>query len=402
MSGFNWGDDKQWNNNNREPRMNEVVDMLDLSDGQWHTFRMVGPSVIHKVHWITIKSPKTGKITRIPKKCLGFDQSKPNHESGVTCPYCSTLSHNPTMEVYINGIERDIQSNMPRRQKERTKYETKDREWIDGFTGKFKESKTSGAWTPMRVLRSTSSLGSKIGELASLNTRMIKGKKKQFNPDHPKFGFDVLIKYNESSKTPANAYSAQKGDVAALEEEELDFLLWKIPSHEAESLEVAKKEAEKLLKLACDKDGKPLFDAGREEGKKKKKKNEYEDDFDADEDYEDDDKPKKKKKRPADDDDDDDDEPPKKKKGGKSIWDDEDEDDDEPPKKKRRPADDDDDDEDEPPKKKRRPADDDDDEDERPKKKKKRPVEDDDDDEPPRRKKKRRPADDDDDDDIPF
>lgn len=387
MGSFDWGNSSNWNSA-KELRISDLVDMLDLSDGEWHTCRMIGGSVVHKVHWITIKT-KTGKVTRIPKKCLGFDPNKPEGHSGVECPYCSELSHNPSTEVYVNVIERDIQADAPRKPKPPTKYEMKRREW-NGGEWLMKETRGSGGWTAARVLRATSSLGTKIGELTSLNSRKIKGKKKKFSPDHPKFGFDIILKYDKDCKTPANAYSVQKGDNTALEEEDLDMLLWNIPPHEAEKPEVAKKEAAKLLKVACDNTGNLLFaESGGD--KKKKKKNEYADSFDDDDDYEDDDRPAKKsksKKRRDDDDededDDDDDRPAKKSKSSKkSSWDDDDEDDDEEderPKKKSSKSkrrDDDDDDEDERPAKKSKKSswddddDDDDDEEERPVKKSK-------------------------------
>lgn len=411
MSKFEWGDEKSkesaFGGRKSTPKVSDHAEMANLTDGEWHTGRLIGPVFIHKLHWITIK-PKPdfkGKYPTIPKICLAAHGTLKGER---TCPYCDAFNP-PSGSVFQNFLERDRQDEFPpKKLKPATKYE-KNLRTINGYEGYFKERKGEGMQTPLALLNSNSSLGNLIGDTVALNKVKTDKGTRTFPPDHPKYGYDLMLKYDESKSASAR-WSVQKGERTRLTDEEQDYLLWKVDDPVAEPYETAVKECEQLVKKACKRDGTPLFpDKWEGDGvksKKGKKNNQYSDSFDdedEDEDYEDTKKKSGKKRRREDDDedDDDDDRPSRKKSSNKKksrAFDDDDD----------YEEDDDDDTDDE----------EDEDEDDRPSRKKsskKRRREDedeeeDDDDDRPRRSSnknskkssKRRRRDDDDDDDVPF
>lgn len=313
---MDWTNQDQWNNRSKQERMSEHVEMLQLSK-KWTTARMVGKSVVKYSHWFSVRDSE-GKKVRFPKPCHGAfiaDDGKVQINA-KKCPYCSICETEPTAEVFVNVIARAEQKNEPRRKGKPTRYERKKQKLAEGVAF-YKESKDTEMWTPMRGLRVTTSLGRKISELASLNTRKIDGVKQSFGPDHPKYGFNLLIRYDENAASPNDMYSAQKGELTKLTPEELEYLRWHFPMEIAESRAEAIKEANNLKPRMIDAKGKPVFPelANEASGKKKKKGDhgKYRDQFDDDDDAEDDDddrrsskKSKSKKGRDEDEDDDDD------------------------------------------------------------------------------------------------
>lgn len=389
-SKFQWGDEESndaFGGRKKSVRVSDKVEMLDVSDGEWHTVRLVGPVVFHKQHWITIKT-KAGKIVPVPKTCL---EAHGKLKEGEKCPYCENFG-DPTNSGFGNVIDRDIQEEgEPRKAKPPTSSEKKLKMHED-YEAYWKEAKGSGGWTPMRVAAINTTLGKRINDTVALNKVQVKNKKgkpekKIFPPDHVKHGYDLMLKYNNGKKVaPSDRWSVQKGDRTPLTEEELDYLLWKIPNPEVENLTTAEKECANLMKKATNRDGEPTFpDLFEGDGKKKKKsRNSFSDDFDEDEDMEDD-RPKKKKS--SRDDDDEDNRRSRSKKSRRVFEDDEDEDEDEDS--------DYDDDEDEDDDRRSRKS-------KKSSKSKSRRRDDEDEDEDRPRKKKKSRRDDDEDDDIPF
>ncbi len=412
----------------KSPRMSDFCEEMAWPT-TFSSVRIVGPVMAYCQIWFTVKSEE-GKESSFPKLCLDFDGENDTFSTDI-CPYRAMGAGREAKEYWVNVIDRNLQED--RKYKPLKGSEAKEVEML-GYKCKLVTiAGNGGSKTPVRALRIPSSAAETLQALTALNKKTMKdGTKKAFESSHPRYGFDISIKYDAKGKGTAK-YAIQKGDASALSEEELEYGIWKLDCLKPEPLAVAKKEASDIKKRAYikgkkDEPAKKFMDDDEDESPKKKGKRAVIDDDDVIDmnDDDEDESPKKKKKRPVDDedddeppvkkkkkpvdDDDDEDEPPVKKKK-KPIDDldddldddddgdgDSDDDDDEPPaKKKKRPVDDDD--EDEPPvKKKKRPVDDDDDEDEPPKKKRK-PVDDDDEDEPPRKKKK--PIDDDDDEDEP-
>lgn len=374
MAGKGFGGMKPKVGNRDSLRLEEVVELFKFPDKKWVQLRFLDKvDPLHvKQHWIKILGGKDKREIKIPRYCLSHNPADPDTPRDIVCPYCDISSGKDgamsTNEFFlVNAIVREIQEEEPARKPKPTAEETK--------TG-FKDIR-SKTWTPVRVVRLTSSLVSRIQEISENNKH--KNKKlnevRQYDATDPRYGFDVSIKY-KSDGAGTDKYSCDKveGGATPLTAEEQDYLVWRLD----ESL---------------------LDETGRMSAKQALddfKRMEIVGDIPEDDDEDDDDVPRRKKsatKSRSLDDDDDDDTPPRKKK--RPVDDDDDED--TPPRKKKRPFDDDDDDDETPPRKKKRPVDDDDDEDTPPRKKKRPAVSDDDDDDdtPPRRKK--RPVDDDED-----
>jgi hypothetical protein len=397
MGKFDWNDKSRFDSRNQLPRVGDLVEMLEL-DENWKNIRIVGLPVVHRVHWFKLYSEKKNSIVSLMKPAAGVNPETGEYDA-ENDPYHTLLGLESKEEYYVNVIDRDIQNDEPKKKRDRTPKEEKQREW-NGGSYYLKESKTKGGWTPVRVMRLTPAMARKISELGDLNkvTNKKTGKTTTYMVDHPKYGFDISIKYDKKAKSANEMYSIQKSDRSPLTEEELELLLWKIPDQISETTAVAEKEAKNLMTRICDEEGNLLFAKSDKSSKSKSKKGFADkfDDEDADEDDEDE-KPSKSKAKSSksksskfdedeDEEDEDEDEKPVKKKPSKSkakVIDDEDddedeEDDDEDEVKSSKSSkaksskfdddDEDDEDEDEKPVKKKssksKPVDDDEDEDE--------------------------------------
>lgn len=377
-------------NFSKNPRPEDIVDILKLPNDEWLTARAVGPVVAVGGHWVNLEPPKKDKMPKaFPVPCLAFDPNTEERDSTKKCPWCADTSGwvRNALDYWQNFIVRSLEEDMPSKPKEHTKKEKK--------TG-FKE-KSSKSWTPCRALRIAPGFMRDFKKQASLNRHLSKktGEKKAFPLSHDKFGVDVELMYAPQEQA-AKKYSVSKGDKRSpLTEEQQEYLLQPIESLSkviqlTAQAEEAGVDAADLLKAELKKQEKEYADWLKR--MKKKYKGEFgsdgesDDEESEDDDDEDDDKPKgkgkkgkkssaKAKSRDDDDEDEDSDEDDddfavkkgKSKKSKSRDEDDEDEDedsddddedeDDEPPKskkkskgkksKKSRDEDEDDDDEDE-------------------------------------------------------
>lgn len=335
--GFNWSNKGTFSSrNNKQPKLADSVDVVEFPDGEYGAYRFGGEPKLRAVHWISTlgkrKDGKGKKKNTFPKLCLGFDPET-GEVNAEKCPYCTVLEIVPRIEAWQNVIDREAQENEPRNAKPPTKKEQK-LVSIHGGKYRVKEGKGKGGWTPWKVLTVIPAIGNPLGEIAGLNKHKVKGEKVECGPDHTRYGFDVMIKYDEKAP-PKDKYKVQKGDIKPLTEEELAFPLWAFPDEEVEKEKDALKEAKRVKPFLCNYEGELIFGADSDEdeddGKKKKKKNQYKDNFDEDEDLEGDDD------EDEDEDEDEDDDRSSKKSKSKtkakskksSDWDDdEDEDDD--------------------------------------------------------------------------
>lgn len=355
-------------------RLNELVAMVNLKDGKSKTLRLIGPMTSIPIIWIEIKKKEGGKA-RIPRISLRYDPKTGEIRDDIDCPYEKAFG-SARSGVLSNAINRDLQENAPAKPKKATPYEAKSRDWFD-YNAHYKENNEGGAWTPVEVLSVPISAARKIQDLVATNKKTIKNKKgdkttQTFGPDHPKYGFDIIIKY-DSKRPPAEQYIIQKAESSPLTEEELEYCLWQYNLEKPFTMKEALEDIKKLKKVAVskseddedddndaddeDEDDKVSTKSKSKSKTKKKSSFDDEDDFDdEDEDEDDHPKSKKKSKKVVDDDDEDEDEKPKSKKSKKSRNDDDDEDeDDEPVKKnKKKSRDDEDEDEDDRPKSKKK------------------------------------------------
>ena len=335
-----------------EKRIDEVIDLLKLPEKEYVTMRLIGPVVAYAQHWFDYIGPKSGKEVRIAKVCLAFDPETEDFDAEKVCPYCET-GNKPTVNYLTNAILRDLQENEPAKRGKMTDSEKK--------TG-FKE-KASKTWTPVKVVRATATVATKIQNLSNANK--VKDKKTGETVAKPlsdeKYGRDIQLFYDSKAKGAAK-YDVQKGDDRKpLTDEEKEYLVWNIEGVlKPEPLNRAQEEADKFSGKAGKKKGKEDYEEEDDEPKSKKGKGKSKKDSDDDDGYFDgsdddagsdsDDEPKSKKdkgkskksKKDSDDDEDEssdadadsdgdadsDDEPKSKKGKGKSKKDSDSDDDD--------------------------------------------------------------------------
>lgn len=397
---------------NEQFRITDVVKLFRPSkDGKgWTTLRLFGPVYANATFWVKTKRGDGAKV--FSQQCRCFDPETCQVVSDKYDPwydeYRRELDENIeqkdrliqyTQYFYMQAILRKEQSNEPR--KNRLTEEEKE-------TGI--KDMNSDSWTPVVVVQLTRNVFKKIQEMKEDNIVKLKsGTKKAYNVNDPKFGRDIMIKYDDSTGVaPGDRYQVKlvvDGGRSPLTEEEREYLkfdLDKIYPHEESESEVkrnflswAKRVGLDDTKVNSDSDDDTDDDEDFESPKrkpknvtKKSKSKSDEDDFDDSEDDEDEEfshpKLKNKKSKSGDEEDEDDfddaeddddadededeERPKKSKKAKKSTDDDDDFDDDDdedfddedekPVKRKSKKSDDedeeddfDDDDEDEKPKK---------------------------------------------------
>lgn len=366
-------------NNNDAPRLSDLVPIVNLKDGKTRTLRLIGPMTLVPIVWIEIKKKEGGKA-RIPRISLRYDPKTGETNDKIECPYEAAFGA-ARATALSNAIDRDLQEGRPAKPKKPTAYESKTRTWFE-YEAMYKENNEGGGWTPVEVLQVPISVARKIQDIIATNKKKIKDKKgntttKNFGPDHPKYGFDITIKY-DGKRSPAEQYFVAKSDSSPLTEEELEYLLWQYNLEKPFTMKEALEDVKKLKKIAVstskdaddeddedDEDEDDKVSTKKSKSKKSSKAKSFDDDDDDDADDEDEDEPPKKSKKKSksfDDDDDDDDEDeedekPKKKSKKKPVDEDEDDEDEEDEKSKKKSKaksksdDEDDEDEDEPPKK---------------------------------------------------
>ena len=358
-------------------RLEDLVDVLKLPNGKWIQVRVLPNDIIAmKTHWINILAGKTKREVKIPKLCVSFDPMTEETKKGCKCAYC-TIESQTSVAYLVNVIVRSLQEDAPRKQKMSAE------EKKSGF-----KDMSSESWTPVRVMRITSTLMRKIQDLRDLNKRSIKGAKKAFDVSDPKYGIDINIRYDEKAKG-GDKYqinlATNEEARAPLSEEELAYLIYDLSPElmtqmGLETPDQAKKQLASMQIVGSDEfegdgDDEDDDDLGKKKPSKKAPAKKGKDFHEDDDDDDDDD---------LDDDDDEDDDPPPKSKGKKappakkgpakksSRDDDEDEDDDlDDDDEDDEDGDEDDEDDDPPPKsrgkkappKKRSSRDDDEDED---------------------------------------
>ncbi len=263
----------------REPMVSDIVDLLELPSKKWVQVRFVGPICPYGRFWIESKG-REGKPTKYPKTALSFDQDTEELDSSKKDPYRDLSEKFPkkvrfTREYYANVIVRELQEDEPAK-----RGKPNDTEEESGF-----KQKGSKLWTPVRVVRLTSTLIDHLKKIKALNRHKNKktGQKEAYEISDPRYGVDVQIMYDKDAPTAAQAYSVQKDEKSPLTEDERSYALWDIESLlKPESLSVAKEEVERWKRA-----NKDLFDDDSDG-----------DDSDDDDDDEDD-EPKSKKAKKA-------------------------------------------------------------------------------------------------------
>ena len=237
----------------RQPSLADFVSMLKFTSMEARKLRFIGPSLEYREHQIEIKlaapSKKDGKTTTgFPKMCLAQVTSK----AGTVCPYCEAGF--PVKTLFMqNVIDRALQKRAPAKKGKPAESEMKVVKLWDGETkGKMKDIK-SDLWTPLLVLKCTSSLADRVVDASEANQKIIKGKEVTFGAEHPRHGFDLLVKFDKDAPG-ASMYSASKTMNTKLSDEELAYPLWNLAAAKPETLAVAQKQVADIVVKAFVKD----------------------------------------------------------------------------------------------------------------------------------------------------
>jgi hypothetical protein len=197
-------------------RIEDILEMVTLGK-KWLTVRLLDTDVIAiKQHWINIIASKTKREVRIPKLCLAHDPATDQPIKGAKCPYCEVDEAGGNAFYLLNVIVRSIQDTAP------SKIRMTSEEKKTGI-----KDPNSSSFTPVRVMRATSTLMGKIIGLKELNKHKSGGKSKQCDVDDPKYGVDLQIMYDENAKG-SDKYKLNMGQHSPLTDEEKGYLIQEI------------------------------------------------------------------------------------------------------------------------------------------------------------------------------
>ena len=283
-----WVAGKRFGGQTKGPKPEDLFTVLKMSAGVNYSLRFVGPFYALGMHWLKVRK-KDGTIPKngFPKYCLAVDPVTGERKDPDKCPYCKVLEDEPRVELWQNAINRREQKNRPASVVKPTGNETKIVKCWDGKTKvRFKKGPSSESWTPVVAVRLTSSPAEKIStKMIPRNTRKLSTGEKAFGPEHPKFGFDIIMQYDPDAKSKSDIYYADMDKKTALKEPaETSYLMWDFTKLKPETYSAALREAERIL---------PNFVTGDDKDGDKPKKRRRSDDDEEGEDYED--RPRSKK-----------------------------------------------------------------------------------------------------------
>jgi len=233
-----WGDvdaPNQFGDNVK--RVDELFgeDLYQLPKNKLVAIRLIGDVVIPVgMHWIDILTPKLKKKMAIGTYCPNFnpETEKPDLDNG--CRACEE-DVRLALRYVTNAIIRPLQE--------------------------------KGDRNPVRVIDLPVSVISNIIELQEANmVRLKDGSRKPAPLNHPRFGCDVLIKYNPK-KSGSEMYMVSKDQRTPLTKEERRYELIDLTplEEELEKVDLIAKKVEDLMKRAVSDDRKDETDNGEEE-----------------------------------------------------------------------------------------------------------------------------------------
>ena len=206
----------------RAPRMNELLQMLELPEKKWVTIRVLPHELLTKrTHWINILAGKDKRKVKIPKICVSWNPETEEDDPKRPCPYCELADNqNDRPQYLVNVIVRSIEEDAP------TKLNISSEEKKSGY-----KQMGSKAFTPVRVWQLSPGVFTKLKELAELNEVVIKqdGAKKRVakNVWDAKYGADIQVKF-DNSKTGTDKYQFNIAEKKPLTEEEEGYLRFEL------------------------------------------------------------------------------------------------------------------------------------------------------------------------------
>lgn len=221
-------------------RPEELAEFLKVN-GDFLQIRLIGDVEPYAQRWIDIETAKG--VISIPKVALNFNRDTDSFDDTIEDPYKDIPNpQRVSRSYYFTAIVRDLQDDEPRRAPEPSREERK-----SGF-----KQMGSKAWTPVKAFRVPAGCGKLFQKLQTMNKHKVKGKVTACQVSDPEFGCDVFISYDADAPGAAK-YNIQKGDHSPLTDDELKYLSWDLSNlMEAETLEVAKREATALASKSPD------------------------------------------------------------------------------------------------------------------------------------------------------
>ena len=181
------------------------------------------------VYWFKAWSEKKGGPVQIKHYATQYDPE--TGRNGEGCPIGQLAAQygiRMTTEWWTLAIDRDAEEAKPQRCPAPNASEKS--------TG-FKDFK-SRSWTPVHVLTLGMGPVSRLKSLSETNLVTITTKrgekiKQQFDVDHPKYGFDLVMAYNKAEKVPTNKMKVERDTSTEdrwtpLDAEQQEYLLWDI------------------------------------------------------------------------------------------------------------------------------------------------------------------------------
>src|ERR1700692_1297769 len=198
MSG--WSSTKPKTMNTKQMRLEEEIEIMEFPKNKRVRVRLFGPITSFMTLWFEIISSKQQKKVKIPKISLDYNSKTEDFDKEI-CPYRKLGAGQNTQSYLINMIVRDIQDEGP--SKKAPKHSEAERKRINVLGEKYfvKES-GSRSWTPVRAKTWSATMAEKFASLKTLNYVKKDGKKIEYDITHPKYGCDILLKWNPDSKSP--------------------------------------------------------------------------------------------------------------------------------------------------------------------------------------------------------
>jgi hypothetical protein len=240
-----WNTARPITSRQQKPRLDEDVEVYKFPKRKFVQVRYIGPFNSYAQAWIRFRK-KDRTIGMFPKICLDYDPKQQEFTKDV-CPYRGAGIYTPQRFV-CNMIVRDIQDNPPRRQRAATGDERRRRKML-GERWRIKDM-DSNSYTPVRVHDMPAGVAERLAGLADTNTRRRGGKKTKYDITDPRFGMDVLVKFNPNAKGP-NKWEVQRAEPTKLSREELGYLIYNLDglkSLEPEDRKTARAEWRRIRK----------------------------------------------------------------------------------------------------------------------------------------------------------
>lgn len=225
--GHDFNDVRTNTGGDKSPSIKDQVDQFKFPPDKFVTVRIISPVFMYAGYWVATKK-KDGSPTKFYMPSPSYDPESQSFDTTVFDPFFEISKGEKGVERdarmiqiqkygYCNAIILHEEARRPERIPRPTEQEL--------ATG-FKE-KDSDSWTPVKVLRLSSTMMEQIQGIAQTNivTNKNTGETKAMSIAHPKFGMTIRIKHSPK-KPAASQYQILPGEKMPLNERQQKYLTW--------------------------------------------------------------------------------------------------------------------------------------------------------------------------------